>query len=316
VDVSEILGSLDSDTRNYLLLLLAGGAQVFRSPGSSAAAPSPQAVGDLRGLFKRFAPLERDTGRLTTLLSQRRTNIRRSIHNLGLVANALGGVEGQLTSLIRTSDENFSAIAAEDTQLRDTLSEFPSTLTQTRNTLGKVQAFSSASTVTLTRLEPFARNLGPALAASRPLFRDTTPVIANQLRPFARAVQPLARTLAPGAAKLKVAIPNLSTSIGVLNTLFNTLAYTKGGQPSYLYWGSWLAHNADSLASLQDANGAMTQGLFTGTCDELNFYEQTLAPNDAALGIVLDLLNPVQASTIPGAKPLGTTGQVNCPSTR
>ena len=34
VDFSEILSSLDSDTRDYLLLLLAGGAQAFRDPGN------------------------------------------------------------------------------------------------------------------------------------------------------------------------------------------------------------------------------------------------------------------------------------------
>ena len=40
----------------------------------------------------------------------------------------------------------------------------------------------------------------PALKAARPLFKDTTPVIANQLRPVSVSLQPLARTLAPAAA--------------------------------------------------------------------------------------------------------------------
>ena len=34
VDFSEILSSLDTDTRDYLLLLLSGGAQAFRNPGN------------------------------------------------------------------------------------------------------------------------------------------------------------------------------------------------------------------------------------------------------------------------------------------
>ncbi len=61
VDVSEILSSLDADTRNYLILLLSGGAQAFHDPGASGAAPSPKAVSDLRGTLKRFEPLDRDT---------------------------------------------------------------------------------------------------------------------------------------------------------------------------------------------------------------------------------------------------------------
>lgn len=312
VDVSEILSSLDADTRNYLILLLAGGAEVFQDPGGTRTAPSPAAVASLTGTLKRFEPLNRDTESFATLLAQRQRNLRRAIHNLNLVAGSLGGVEGQLASLIRSSDTNFRAISTNDAQLEQTLQLFPGTLRQTQQTLGKVALFSRAGATTLHLLAPFARNLGPALAASRPLLRDTTPVIEHQLRPFAVAVAPLARTLAPATAKLKVAIPSLSASITVLNTLFNTLAYQHGSEPSYLYWGSWLAHNADSLVSSQDADGALTQGIFMGTCSELNFFENTIAPNNAGLGIVLDLLNAPTASTLPGANQLGTF--TTCPS--
>jgi phospholipid/cholesterol/gamma-HCH transport system substrate-binding protein len=315
VDLSEILSSLDSDTRNYLILLLSSGAQAFHNPGASGVAPSRSAVADLQGTFKRFAPLNRDTERFATLLATRQRNIRRAIHNLNLVANAFGGVQSQLASLIRASDTNFSAIAANDAQLRRTLTEFPPTLRQTQQTLGKVQSFATASTTTLQALQPFARNLGPALKASRPLFRDTTPVIANQLRPFSIAVQPLARTLAAGAPKVKATIPALSSSISELNTLFNELAHRSGGGQSYLFWGSWLAHIADSLVDAQDANGAVLQGIFMGTCAELNFFQNQLAPNSEPLGVILDLLNIPDVNKLPGVTPSVLPGQVNCPST-
>ena len=47
VNVEEILASLDADTRNYLLLLLGGGAQLFHDGNASGAAPSTRAVADL-----------------------------------------------------------------------------------------------------------------------------------------------------------------------------------------------------------------------------------------------------------------------------
>lgn len=315
VDLSEILSSLDSDTRNYLVLLLSAGAQAFKDkPGSTQVAPSRDAVADLRSTLKRFEPLDRDTKRFASLLATRQANIRRAIHNLNLVTNAFGGVEGQLASLIRASDTNFSAIAANDTQLQQTLTEFPPTLQESIATLNKVKGFANASTTTLQQLQPFARNLGPALKASRPLFHDTTPVIANQLRPFSVAVQPLARTLAAGAPKLKTTIPALTSSISVLNTLFNELAHKPGGgQQSYLFWGSWLAHIADSLVSAQDANGAVLQGIFMNTCAGLNFYENQLEPNSEPLGVILDLLNPPDVSKLPGVTPSVIAGQVNCP---
>jgi phospholipid/cholesterol/gamma-HCH transport system substrate-binding protein len=315
VDVSEILSSLDADARNYLILLLDGGAQALHDPGASQTPPSPDAVADLRGTLKRFEPLDRDTRTFATVLATRRRNIRSAIHNLNIVANSLGGVEGQLASLISASDTNFSAIAANDTQLESTLSLFPPALRQTTQTLDKVRSFATASTTTLHQLQPFARNLGPALAASRPLFHDTTPVISSQLRPFSVAVQPLARTLAPGAAKLKATVPNLSSSVGVLDALLNELAYQPGGgQQSYLFWGSWLAHITASLADAQDANGSVLQGLFMGTCDQLNFFENQLQPNNQPLGVIFALLNPPPVAQLPGVTPLAGTTALSCPA--
>jgi phospholipid/cholesterol/gamma-HCH transport system substrate-binding protein len=314
VDVSEILSSLDADTRNYLVLLLASGSQIFHDHGSAGESPSPGAVSALQGTLKRFTPLDRDTQTFAGLLATRRRNISRAIHNLNLVAGSLGGVDNQLASLISASDTNFSAIAANDTQLQTTLTEFPSTLRTTTTTLGKVRSYGAASATALHELVPFAKNLGPALKASRPLFRDTTPVIAKQLRPFSEAVQPLARTLAPAAAKLKLTVPALSNSVDVLNTLFNTLAYQPGhGQQSYLFWGSWLAHIADSLTSSQDANGPVVQGVFMGTCAELNFFEGQLQPNNQPLGVILDLLNAPALAQLPGVKPIAGTTQYSCP---
>jgi phospholipid/cholesterol/gamma-HCH transport system substrate-binding protein len=251
------------------------------------------------------------------LLAQRQTNIRRSIHNLNTVAGALGSVDNQLASLISSSDTNFAAISANDAQLESALQQFPGTLLQTTQTLGKVQAFSRASATALPKLLPFARDLGPALRAARPLFRDTAPVIAAQLRPFSVAVQPLARTLAPASQRLARTIPNLSKSVGVLNTLFNELAYQPpGAEQGYLFWGSWLAHIADSLVSAQDANGPVLQGIFMGTCAELNFFEGQLQPSNQPLGVILDLLNAPALAQLPGAKPIAGTTQYSCPNTQ
>jgi phospholipid/cholesterol/gamma-HCH transport system substrate-binding protein len=317
IDVSQILSSLDADTRNYLILLLASGAEAFHDHGSTQVAPSPKAVADLRGTFKRFEPLDRDTLSLTHLIAARDNNLRRSIHNLNLVANSFGDVDNELASLISSSDTNFSAIAANDAQLESTLSLFPGTLRQTTQTINKVKTFSQASTTTLHKLVPFAHNLGPALAATRPLFRDTTPVIKNQLRPFSVAIQPLARTLAPASAKLSQAIPELSKTIGVLNDLFNTLAYQrKGGEPGYLFWGSWLSHIADSLTDAQDANGAVVQGIFMGTCAQLNFFEGSLQVSSEPLGVILDLLHAPPLDSLPGVTPITGSTQVICPSNK
>ena len=99
--------------------------------------------------------------------------------------------------------------------------------------------------------------------------------------------------------------------------LFNTLAYQpSGGQQGYLFWGSWLAHIADSLTSGQDANGSVVQGLFMGTCAELNFFEDQLQPNNQPLGAIFALLNAPAVAQLPGIQPVAGTNTYTCSATK
>lgn len=301
VDVDQILDSLDADTRTYLLLLLAGGAQAFNGKGATANTPSAATAKALAADFKRFAPLDRSALNFSKLLSRRSSNLRRAIHDLNLVARSLGRVDTQLTSLVKQSNTNFQAISSQDQQLSQGISLLPGALQQTGSTLAKVQEFAAASGPALKQLEPFARDLGPALEALRPLAKQTTPVIERQLEPFASdpGIRRLAKTLAPAAESLAKAAPALSGSFSVLNKLVNTLAdQPSGGEPSYLYWGGWLAHNLDSLTTLQDAEGPIIQGQFLSSCPSLNLLEVALQPGTPSLTPILDMLNAPDWSKI------------------
>ena len=301
IDVGQILGSLDADTRTYLLLLLAGGAQAFGGKGATASRPSVTTSAALAADFKRFAQLDHSALNFAKLLSERSGNLRRAIHNLNLVTSSLGGVDTQLASLVKQSNTSFQAIASQDQQLTQGIALLPGALQQTSSTLGKVQRFASVSGPALKQLEPFARDLGPALKALRPLAKQTTPVIERQLEPFATnpGIRRLAQTLAPAAASLAKAAPALSSSFSVLNKLVNTLAYQRpGGEPGYLYWGAWLAHNLDSLTTLQDAAGPIIQGQFLASCPSLNLLEVALQPGTPSLTPILDMLNAPDWSKI------------------
>ena len=80
------------------------------------AARIPTAV-TLRGTFKRFAPLDRDTQTFTTLLVQAQRQPQARDPQPRRVASSLGGVDGQLTSLIESSNTNFQAISSQDAKL-------------------------------------------------------------------------------------------------------------------------------------------------------------------------------------------------------
>jgi phospholipid/cholesterol/gamma-HCH transport system substrate-binding protein len=300
IDVDQILDSLDSDTRAYLLLLLSGGAQAFNGHGATGSRPSASTAATLAAVFKRFGPLDRSTLSFTKLLATRSSSLRGAIHNLDLVASSLGSVDTQLASLVRQSNTNFAAISSQDEALEQGLSLLPGALKQTGSTLNSVQQFASASGGALQKLQPFAQELPAALSAVRGLAKNTTSAVANQLRPVASnpAILTLAKTLAPAASDLAKAVPALSSSFGVLNTFFNTLAHQQpGGEQSYLFWGAWLAHNADSLTSLQDADGDVVQGQFLASCPALETLN-ALELASPALTPILDLLNTPDYKTI------------------
>lgn len=303
VDFSEILKALDADTRDYLLLLLSGGAQAFGRDGGEISVPRRTEVADLRGIFKRFVPLDRETKRFTGLLALRQKDIRESIHGLQRVAGALGRVQSELTSLINSSDTNFRAISSQAANLEQGLALFPDTLREATSTFRKLRNFGLAATASANANLPVAQALAPALIAVRPLFRDTTPVIKNQLRPFAVAVQPVARILKPGAVQLAKATPHLVKAFAVLNTLFNELAYQPpGSEQGYLFWGSWLGHIVNTATSQTDAHGAALNGVFMADCPELHLFEVTLTQSTPSIAALLELLNAPDWSTLPGVK--------------
>jgi phospholipid/cholesterol/gamma-HCH transport system substrate-binding protein len=287
-NIDAILASLDADTRTYLLLALSGGATALS--GRSPAA--------LRAVFKRFPPLLENTVTFTRLLARRSRDLRAAISDLDAVAGALGGVDGALGTLVSASDRDFRAIADEDGALGRALIAAPATLAQTQGALTAVGRFGAVATPALARLIPFTRTLAPALAALSPLAAATTAPINDRLSPFTAAVTPLARTLAPAGASLATDVPALSSSLAVLNALLNALAHRPGTGDSYLFWGAWLAHNADSVLALQDADGAVAQSLFMASCPALGLLENELAQNQPSIGALLALLNAPDAATL------------------
>src|SRR5256885_13845906 len=76
VNLDEILASLDTDTRDYLLLLLNDGAQGLGSDAKGR---------DLARAVRRIAPTARYSRQINEQLALRRRNIARGVHNFSLL---------------------------------------------------------------------------------------------------------------------------------------------------------------------------------------------------------------------------------------
>jgi phospholipid/cholesterol/gamma-HCH transport system substrate-binding protein len=286
VNLDEILASLDGDTRQFLQVLLSGGAEGLRGEGDN-----------LSNVLRRFKPTARNLARVNDALALRRENIRRAIHNFSLVVDALGSKDAQLANFVQSSNAVFETLADQDASLRAILRELPPTLSATNQALNSVDAMASELGPTLQALRPGARALGPSLVATRPFLIQSTPIIRDEIRPFVRAARPAVSDLRPALSDLAAATPDLTASFEVVNALLNTLAYNPPGDrdEGFLFWLSWANHLSNTLFATQDANGPIRHGVVVVSCQSAAVLKSA-AENNELLGVLVQLLRPPDAA--------------------
>jgi len=282
VNPDEILASLDSDTRDYLTLLVDGAGRGLKGRGN-----------DLREVFRRFEPTHRDLAAVSGKVAERQQNLRHLVHSLRVLNDTLASKGPQLASLIDSSSAVFRSFASEDKNITASIQRLPPTLRQTTVTLGKVERFAKI-------LRPAARDLTPTFAAMnrankavQPFAKEAAPIVQNQIRPFVRDSRPVVRTLKQPANDLATSTPQLTRSFVVLNHLFNLIGYNPNGregpdksmntgpnprEEGYLFWIAWLLHNGDSVFSTSDANGPFRPITVGGTCGTLKQLANESAP--------------------------------------
>ncbi len=270
VQPDQILTALDSDTREYLSLLLEGGGRGLGGNGKPFSAA-----------LKRFEPFTRDLARIGTALETRRHNIRRSIHNFRLIASELGNHDADLARFVDSTDTALGAFANQQAALQDSLRELPPTLRATQSGLEKSDRLSLVLRPSLLALIPSAVALKPALEATQQTFRETRVPIRDQIRPFTREIRPTVTHLVQASKPLEKTSTSLRSAFTDLNTLLNMLAYNPPGstQEGYLFWLSWLNHNFNSIFLTQDAEGPLRRGLLLYTCNTADKGLQTAGGN-------------------------------------
>jgi phospholipid/cholesterol/gamma-HCH transport system substrate-binding protein len=260
IDPDEFLAALDTDTRDYLKLLITGAGKGLDGHGK-----------DLRAVFERFEPLHRDLARVTKAIASRRENLKRLVNRYGLLVEELGGKDRELTRLVQQANAVFGAFASEDQNVSAFVSKLPATLGETKTALAKAGKLGDQLGPTLESLRPAFRELDDANAAVIPLAEKGTPIVRDEIRPFARIAQPYTRDFGTAAGRLAEAGPDLSGAFHGLNRFFNMGAYNPEGteeltgvpavdrnrQEGYLYWLAWVSQNTVSVFNVHDATGPL-----------------------------------------------------------
>ena len=162
VNLDEILAALDTDTRDYLTLLLNDG-------GAGAEGQRPPAGQHDPALRADRAPVAED--QRAAGQAQHEHQAARSTTSR-CVTEELGSKDDQVADFVVDSNAVFASLASQDAALRATLQELPSSLQVTNTNLGKAQSLADELGPTLQALRPAARALGPTQRKLRPFLRD------------------------------------------------------------------------------------------------------------------------------------------------
>jgi phospholipid/cholesterol/gamma-HCH transport system substrate-binding protein len=256
VNLDQFLASLDADTRQYVQLLVAGGAQGIG--GHS------QQLGDA---LRRFEPFVEYVAKLNKPIAERRTELARVIHLFGELTTELGKHDSQVRRFVSESNKALGNFANQQVVLEESFEQYPATLRAAQEGLASSNEFSKVALPTLTKLIPQAQASTPAFKATEKLFAQTTEPIKNGIRPLTREIRPLLSAANRGSEPLEKTVRSFGNSIEGLNSFFNELAYKpKGDGQSYLFYLPWANHNLNSAFSLQDANGPALRSLIEIGC--------------------------------------------------
>jgi phospholipid/cholesterol/gamma-HCH transport system substrate-binding protein len=290
VNPDEFLSALDSDTRDYLRLLLNGARGGLEGRAH-----------DLEQVLKRFEPTYRDIAAVSGEVAKRREDLERLVHALDDLNTELGNADDDLAELVGASARTFEAFASEHDNIAATVRELPSTLRLTTEALGRVERMALVLRPAADIIRRPVRALRRANAETLPFAREVAPLLRTDIRPFVREARPFLRELKPATHDLVEADPGLMGTVRALNGLFNLLGYNDKGREGpevadrdegYLFYLAWLAHQSIQLFSGQDAHGVFRPLVLGGTCNVIKASSATIPGGDVLLGTVGVLSDP------------------------
>ena len=177
IDPDEIFASLDADARSYLKVLISSGGQGLDGHGE-----------DLRQTLLRLEPLHRDLARLNGAVAgaprepqEADPRLRRDRAGAGRQGR------GAASASCAASNEVFSALAAEESNVSATVNKLPGhAAPDRRRRLAKVETLGDRLGPALNALRPPFRRLDETNAAVRPFVTEAAPIVRDQIRPFTR----------------------------------------------------------------------------------------------------------------------------------
>ncbi len=291
-NLDAFLATLDADTRQYIQLLVAGGAQGVGGRGKQ-----------LSNAFRRLGPFVHYVAKLNKAVAARHVELANVIHNFGQLTTELGRRDAEIRRFVTASDAALGDFANQQQAIQESLQEFPAALRAGNAALASSKRFSDVAFPALTGLIPQAQASKPAFEATEQMFRQTTAPIRDQIRPFTREIRPVLTHANEASRPFNKTVRGFGNALGGFNSFLNELAYNpKGPRESYLFYLPWLNHNFNAAFRLQDAGGPALRGLVMISCTgaDLGYKAASAYP---FLKTLLQTVNVPRAKEIPVSFP-------------
>ncbi|WP_205695823.1 MlaD family protein [Conexibacter sp. SYSU D00693] len=265
VNLDEVLAGLDQDTRLWLRTIAQATGRGLQGRAR-----------DVRAILRTAAPSLERTAKVTEAITARRGELRRLVGSLRRLTDAAAARDDDVRALVTGAHRTFGAIARQDDAVRGALERLPGTLRATTDALSASRPLSRRLPQAVAALRPALADLEPALPRVDPLLRDARPA-ARRIRGLAVQARPVLRSARPAVRDLLAQTPDLSSSFDVLRYVTNELGHNpEGPEEGYLFWTAWFLHNAGSILSIDDAQGAVWRGGLIVSCSTLGGLPEEL----------------------------------------
>jgi phospholipid/cholesterol/gamma-HCH transport system substrate-binding protein len=297
-NLDAFLATLDADTRQYIQLLVAGGAQGVGGRGKQAS-----------NALRRFQPFVHYTAKLNKAVAARHIALSHVIHNFGLVTDELARHDAAVKRFVTSSKDALGNFANQQASVQDAFEEFPSALEAAKAGLASSNRFSEVARPALIKLIPQAQALGPAFDATEKLFSQTKVPIRDQIRPFTREIRPVLTHGTEAAEPFEKTVRSFGNALGGFNSFLNELSYKpKGSRQSYLFYLPWLNHDFNAIFNLQDAGGPVLRGRVEISCTGASLGYQFVSAKTAEeryfLQTLLEVIGLPRKEEIPVSFPV------------
>jgi ABC-type transporter Mla subunit MlaD len=286
VQLDEIFRTFDASTRAAFQSWQQEAALSIEGQGASLS----YAFGELEPAFTSF-------DRLFRVLDSQRLAVKQLFRNGATSLRALRGRQGELASLIQSSNALFSTTAARDRQIEELFRAFPTFQDESRLTLDRLKSFSINADPVMKQLVPVAEQLSPTLIAfsrlapeAKGFFEGLEPVIdraptgfpavrklfRDEFPPLLRAVDPFLRNLNPVLTGLGLYRHELTATMGNISSLSNAQLTEENAAGAKLHYLRAMGpFTPESLATYPSRT----------TTGRTNAYPQPLAAKSLATGL-------------------------------